>query len=334
MYQPAPERIRAILSAAEAKRRNVVKRRVLDAWRLLNGAGDDGPPGLTIDRYGDWLVVAARESLGEELPRAWADAARELFQPRGIVLKTLRPSAHESESELFAGDPAPKPLSIREEDAIILCDLEDGLSTGLFLDLREARLAIRAHAAGVEVLNLFAHTAAFSVHAALAGARRVTSVDVSKKALRRGRENMAASGLDPDRHRWFTDGVLEHLRRQQRRAPAYGLVIADPPVFGRAKGVAFSLERDLEALVEGCIACTTRGGVFVLATHAIALGERRLLDVARNAGGLASREVRVLERLGLPEWDHPPPVHSGEREVVAAVEDRGDYLKTLVLRVG
>src|SRR2546429_52057 len=82
-------------------------------------------------------------------------------------------------------------------------------ATGLFLDQRDTRLHVRACSKGVEVLNLFAYTCAFSVHAALGGARRVTSVDSSRAALSRGRENMSASGLDPDAHRWFDDDAIE-----------------------------------------------------------------------------------------------------------------------------
>lgn len=319
-----------VLARAETRRRDVLSSRTVDAWRWINGAGDNAPPGLTIDCYrdlarGTWLVVNAREHVAEEVASSWASAAAERSGASGVVLKTLARSVRESRSRILFGAPLEAPLSVREDDATFLCELDDGISTGLFLDQREARRRARDFAGGGEVLNLFAYTCAFSVHAALAGARRVTSVDVAKKALRRGRENMAASGLDADRHRWFDDDVFAFLARQQKKAPAYDLVIADPPVFGHARGGAFSLEQALPELLEGCLAATVPGGVLVFSTHLLSVDEAALLGMARGAAAARGRSISVVETMGLPEWDHPADTSEG---------DRGNYLKTLVLRAG
>src|SRR5262249_41175671 len=155
--------------------------------------------------------------IGEDAIRAWAEAAHEELGADGVVVKILRRTVAESTSEVIRGAPPKAPIAVREDDAVFLCDLDDGISTGLFLDHHDTRPLVGAYAPGVEVLNLFAYTCAFSVHAALAGARRVTSVDVSKRALGRGRANMTASGVDADRHRWFGDDVMEFLARSERR---------------------------------------------------------------------------------------------------------------------
>lgn len=329
MYQGAPHELRAVIDRAVARRRGVLEQRVLDAWRVLNGAGDGAPPGLTLDRYGRWLVLAARASVAPSLVERWGAAALEALPSDGLVVKTLSPVVRDSTSRVVAGVLPEAPIAVREDDATFLCDLDDGISTGLFLDHHDTRPHIRPLARDVEVLNLFAYTCAFSVHAALGGARRVTSVDVSKRALRRGRENMVASGVDADRHRWFSDDVFEHLARLVRRPASYGLVVADPPVFGHAHGKTFSLERELVPLVDGCLAATLPGGVVVFSTHAVTLTEDLLVRLARERAGVLRTRVEVVELLGLPEWDHPaPPVG------LAPELDRGDYLKTLVLRVG
>jgi 23S rRNA (cytosine1962-C5)-methyltransferase len=319
MYPDAADPIPQRISRADEKRRAVAEARGIDAYRVINGPADGGPAGLTLDRYARWLVLTTR---AEDVQEAWANASLDALDADGLVLKTAKtPPA----SRLYRGELPKEPIAVREEGATFLCDLDSGLSTGLFLDHREARIAARAHSKDQEVLNLFAYTGAFSVHAALGGARRVTSVDAMKRALERGRENMKRSGLDPDRHRWFPDDVLEHVARQRRRGPAYGLVIADPPVVGRAKGATFSLERDLERLAEGCVGSVVPGGVVMLATHAIDVGEARLLDALERAA--EGRAIEVLARLGLPDWDHP--VVKGKSDL----KDRGDYLKTLVVRV-
>jgi 23S rRNA (cytosine1962-C5)-methyltransferase len=331
MKGDATFRMRDRIEEAWARRAGSDDLRSVDALRVVNGRGDAGPPGLTIDRYSRYLVVSAREELQDEVPRAWGEAAAEALGADGVVLKTLARSVGRSRSEVILGAVPSEPIPIREDDAVYLCDLDRGVSTGLFLDHRDTRRRIRAFSEGGEVLNLFAYTCAFSIHAAKAGARRVTNVDSAKKALARGRENMVASGLDPDRHRWFADDVIAHLARQRRRGPMYDLVIADAPVLGRARAKVFSLERDLQPLARDAIASTKPGGIVVIAAHATALSSEAMVEAATRGARELGRRVDLVEELGLPAWDHPTvPSPTGR----ADDSDRGDYLKTLVLRAG
>lgn len=318
-----PPTLGGALEAALAARRAALVGQTLDAYRLVNGPGDGAPAGLTIDRYADYLVVAAREGVDAELVEAWARAAAALTGARGVVLKRLLRPVKRSTSAPMFGEPPPPELCVREDDATFLCALDDGVSTGLFLDQREARRYVRPYARGAEVLNLFAYTCAFSVHAALAGARRVTSVDAARRALARGRENMRASGLDPDRHRWFPDDVATHLARAGRRGDRYGLVILDPPVFGHAGAKRHVLSQALEELVAGAVAVVEPGGVLALSVHALEVDHAALEALLERTG----RPRETLAVLGLPGWDHPTVAEPSGA-------DRGEYLKTLVVRLG
>ncbi|MCA9555695.1 MAG: class I SAM-dependent rRNA methyltransferase [Myxococcales bacterium] len=318
------EQIQASILAARDRR--AARGPLPDACRLLNGPADGAPPGLTLDRYDRWLVMTARAAVPAAEVTAWSAAAFEALGAEGLVLKTLETRAVDSSSRVLFGEVPGERVPVREADATLLCALDDGVQTGLFLDHRETRIRARDFAAGVEVLNLFSYTCAFSVHAALAGATRITSVDVSRRALDWGRDNMTASGLDPDRHRWFADDVVRHVGRGAPKA--YGLVVLDPPVFGRAKGRTFSLVADLPALLDGAIRKLVDGGVLVFSTHHQALEDAALVGAAQGAAARDGRRVVVVERMGLP-WDHPVEAASLGR----AETDRGDYLKTLVLRV-
>lgn len=312
--------IPSLLSAAEARRRGVAEARRLEAYRLVNGPADGAPEGLTLDRYAGWRVLGVRAGTSSEVIEGWASAAA--VGADGVVLKTWARVPAESSSRVWSG-PASPVVQVQEGDVSFICELDQGPPTGLFLDHRETRFGIRAYAAGVEVLNLFAYTGSFSVHAAKAGALRVTSVDVAKRALQRGRENMVASGLDPDQHRWFPDDVLKHLQRPS--GPKYGLVIADPPLYGHAGGARFSLLKDLDRLWSGVLARLLPGGVAVFSTHATQLDHDTLEASAARAASAQARRIQVLHRWGLPEWDHP--AHQAP-----SAADRGDYLSTLVLR--
>jgi 23S rRNA (cytosine1962-C5)-methyltransferase len=314
-----------LIVTAESKRQAAPERRDVEAYRVMNGPADGAPAGLSIDRYRDWVVLSHRERLGPAVVEPWAEAAWRALGPEGLVVKTLRRSATASDSRTVRGHVPRAPVVVAEHGASFLVDLDAGAQTGLFLDHRETRLSSREYARGEEVLNLFAYTCAFSVHAALAGATRVTSVDVARRVLVRGRENMRASGLEPDRHRWFDDDVLQHVARG---APgSYGLVIVDPPVLGRAGRRTFVLDAQLEALAAGALRKLRPGGVMIFSTHALAISaaalESRLESVAASEG----RRLERLRWLGLPAWDHPVV------EGAPSEDDRGGYLKTLVLRV-
>src|SRR6185295_1593071 len=73
-------------------------------------------------------------------------------------------------------------VDIDEGPAHFLVDIERGQKTGWFCDQRENRMATTRFAVGAEVLEVFAHTGAFGIHAALAGAKSVEGLDVSEEA--------------------------------------------------------------------------------------------------------------------------------------------------------
>jgi len=320
-----PNRLTQVLNEA-MRRREASQRPDIDAFRILNGPGDGAPAGLTLDSYAGYLVMSARAHVPTAVVQQWAKTAQEALDPPALVLKTLATRAQDSQSEVLFGEVPDAPIVIREGQVSLLCALNDGVQTGLFVDHRETRFLARDYVGGGQVLNLFSYTCAFSVHAAQAGASRVTSVDVSRKALDWGRANMRATGLSPDEHRWFADDVLKHVSRGPEGV--YELVILDPPVFGRAKKATFSLKAHLPALLEGAFRKLANAGVLIFSTHAQTMSDRDVLNAARAAAARAGGRMSVVAQSGLPTWDHPV-ASMGQGDA----EDRGNYLKTLVLRI-
>src|SRR5262249_26088976 len=130
---------------------------------------------------------------------------------RGVYHKVLTrhvrgTSTKDTSPQLIMGEAAPEEFLIRENGVQFAMRFTEGYSVGLFLDKRENRrrfltdyiapkFFLKEPGRGVEagkfeVLNTFAYTCAFSVCAALAGAR-VTSLDLSKKYLEWGKRNFA-----------------------------------------------------------------------------------------------------------------------------------------------
>lgn len=117
--------------------------------------------------------------------------------------------------------------------------------TGLFLDHRLARQWVKEQSQGAEVLNLFCYTGSFSVAAALGGARRVTSLDLSHTYLDWAGRNFALNQLPLRPHLFVQDDVLQWLPQALDAEQSYDLIICDPPTFSNSKRMkqTFDLQR-------------------------------------------------------------------------------------------
>ena len=104
-----------------------------------------------------------------------------------------------------------------------------------------------------KVLNLFAYTGGATVACLEAGAS-VCHVDSSKGMVNWAKENVISSGLKDKPVRFIIDDVVKFVTREIKRGNKYDAIIMDPPSYGRgAKGEVWSIESDLENLLELCI---------------------------------------------------------------------------------
>ena len=313
----------SLIQKAAAARAAYLADNVHEAWRLINGPGDGAAPGLSADFYGKYLVVNARASVPAEILEEWCEALWAYYSPPALVCKIFAEKVTESTSRLFRGTWPQEPLSIREGKVQLLCNLDEDFATGLYLDLHDVRLWLGQETEGLEVLNLFSYTCSFSAHAALGGAKRVTSVDASKRALNRGRENMRINGIDPNQHRWFSDDVLTHLKRASKRGDRYDFIILDPPAFGRAGKRVFELKKDLVSLLDHSLSLLRHGGRLLISIHTAGFEQGVLLEELNRVAKSLKFRLKTLKHFGLPVWDHPILDNKPG--------DRGDYLQVLVV---
>ncbi len=137
------------LAAAAATRAGLGLEPATIAYRLVY-AESDGVPGLIVDRYGDWLVVQFL-TLGVEVRREMLiGRLAELFSPRGIVERSdatvRRQEGLLLRSGLAWGQAPPPDLEVRENGLRFQVDLLGGQKTGFYLDQRENRRIVAAHA--------------------------------------------------------------------------------------------------------------------------------------------------------------------------------------------
>jgi 23S rRNA (cytosine1962-C5)-methyltransferase len=293
------------------------------AYRLIYGEADR-LPGLIVDRYDDVLVM---QTLSSGMDRRKDLLADLLCQESGATRVYLRNDAKSrmleglSVERGFLRGGGATMVEIREGPARFLVDIERGQKTGWFCDQRENRLVAARLAAGADVLEVFAYTGAFGIHAALAGAKSVEGLDVSEEALALARNHAASNKVD-DRCIYRSADAFEEMRKLERAGRRYDLVLLDPPAFARSKQAvprALTGYKDVNLLG---MRLAKPEGFLVTSSCSHHVTEQELWTGIRLAARDAKRQVRLLEQRGQAS-DHP---------ILAAMPETR-YLKCFILQV-
>jgi 23S rRNA (guanine2445-N2)-methyltransferase / 23S rRNA (guanine2069-N7)-methyltransferase len=128
---------------------------------------------------------------------------------------------------------------VSEFNCKFLLNFESYLDTGLFLDHRNTRKMIQQEANGKTVLNLFAYTGTASVHAALGGATKITTIDISNTYIKWAKQNFELNNLDPEQYEFCRADCLAWLRKAKKK---FDLIFLDPPSFSNSKKMKETLD--------------------------------------------------------------------------------------------
>ncbi len=298
------------------RRRRWARREGIDCYRLYDA--DLPEYALAIDLYrGDELRVHVQEyappaSVDAELARRRLDEALAVIierlevPPEAIHLKQhRRQKGGEQYRRLGESE---EWFEVREGPARLLVNLNDYLDTGLFLDHRPLRRMIREQSAGKRFLNLFCYTGTATVQAALGGARKTVSVDLSRTYLDWSARNLALNGFEaPGRqHQLLQEDCLAWLERLARakKRPRFDLILLDPPSFSnsaRMRGV-LDIQRDHVHLIRATAELLAPGGTLWFSTN-----RRRFRFDAGALADLAPEEI--TEATLDPDFTRRPPIH-------------------------
>jgi len=319
------------LHQAIVARRHLAAGNATTAYRLVN-AESDYLPGLTVDRYGSYLVMQVG-TLGIEVRKQrLAKLLLELTGCTGVIERSevavRRQEGLGDASGLLAGSAPPARVMIEELGLKFYVDLMGGQKSGFYMDQRENRQRLAAYCQGGAVLNAFSYTGAFAVYALAAGARHVTNIDVSVEALQLGEENMRLNHFDPDGQSENVAGdvfdVLHDWRDAARESGTrpYDVIILDPPKFAQSKG---NLERALRGYKDInllAMQLIKPGGILATFSCSGLVSANLFQKVVFGAAVDAERPVQILEWLRQGS-DHP----------IAITFPEGEYLKGLICRV-
>lgn len=328
--------VRILTREQETIDREFFKRRIQTAWeyrqrfinepeycRLVYGEADF-LPALIVDKFGEYMVIQTL-ALGIDIHKETiVSVLEELFQPKGIYerndVSVRRLEGLEEKKGYLLGE-FPTTIQVKENGIPFYADLENGQKTGFFYDQRENRVFLKPIVKDAEVLDCFCHTGSFAVHAALYGAKKITSIDISEDAIAIARQNAEANGVS-EVCDFQTANAFDALRTLSDNQQQFDVVILDPPAFTKSRKSLEGAARGYKEINLRGIKMVKSGGFLVTCSCSFHMDrdlfQAIVVDAARDAN-------RVIRQVAYRTQAHDHPI------LPAAAET--EYLKFLVVQV-
>ncbi|WP_394203021.1 bifunctional 23S rRNA (guanine(2069)-N(7))-methyltransferase RlmK/23S rRNA (guanine(2445)-N(2))-methyltransferase RlmL [Marinagarivorans algicola] len=185
--------------------------------------------------------------------------------PDDIAIKTRERNKGDKQYQKFE-DADAQDIQVQEGNARLWVNLHKYLDTGLFLDHRPLRLKMANEVYGKRFLNLFCYTASATVHAALGGAKKTVSVDMSKTYLAWAERNFALNHISTATNEFVQSDCSQYLANCRE---GFDVIMLDPPSFSNSKRMedVLDIQRDHVALIKRCMEVLLPGGVLYFSNN-------------------------------------------------------------------
>jgi 23S rRNA (cytosine1962-C5)-methyltransferase len=302
--------------------RALERRKGLGDFKRLIWSESDDLPGVVVDQFGDTLVVQIQTLAMEKRAGAIGDLLAKATGAKEIIfrndanirkLEGLPLEVHTRSGQAW------EPRWVKIDGFDYWLDLQGGQKTGFYLDQRQQHAAVAKYAAGKRVLDAFCNQGSFALHCARAGATSVLGLDSAFDAVGQAKKNADRNGLKAD---FQGANVFDWFTAQREAAPAWDLIVLDPPPFAKSKSALEGALRGYKELNLRAMKALTPGGVLATYTCSHHMQDAQLREVLAEAAADAKRRVHVLE------FCHQPPDHP-----VMVTMPESEYLRGYILRV-
>jgi 23S rRNA (cytosine1962-C5)-methyltransferase len=293
-----------------------------NAYRLIHSESDF-LPGLILDQYDDFIAAQFLTAGMEQLKSVILQVIQEVFHPKGIFDKSDAGARNQEGLKMthgvLSGEEPPDQINIEEYGVRFKVDLKQSQKTGFFLDQRENRHWVGQHSTGKRVLDCFAYSGGFSVHAAKGGAASVTAVEEQKHACEMIRKNFGIHGFISDSYKVECCDVFNFLRQDQN---SYDLIVLDPPAFCKHKKQVAKAAKGYKDINLNAMKRVAPGGLLLTFSCSSFVDADLFQKIIFGAAKDAKRNVQIIQKTA-NAFDHPANIYHPE----------GEYLKGLILRV-
>lgn len=294
------------------------------AVRLVYSEGD-GLSGLTVDRYGSWLVVQVTSLAIHERRSILFPLLLELSGAEGIILRGDKGISEleglKIEEGHAHGEEPPPLIEVVDQGLRYDVDVRTGQKTGLYIDQHDNRRAAASYMQGRRVLDLYCHAGGFGLNAIKhGGAASVLGVDGSQTVIEMARHNASMNGLENIEFR--AGDVLDTLRELRAEEQRFDAVICDPPKFARHPGAVEDALKGYFRVNAAAVELLNPDGILVTCSCSGLVDRGLFLDVLGQVAEQTGRPIQIIEQRSQGP-DHPVSASCLETE----------YLKCLICRV-
>lgn len=295
------------LQTAQALRDVLAARDGLTGYRLI-AAESDGLPGITIDKYQDYLVCQLLSAGAEAQKEALVEALQicyplcNVYERSDVAVRKKEGLAQRT--GVLVGNEPPKFVTIEENGVKINVDIKGGHKTGFYLDQRDSREAAVKYVNGKRVLNCFCYTGGFGLYALKGGASQVVNVDVSQPALDTAKMNAEMNGYPLENAKFLNADVFKLLREYRDRGEQFDVVIMDPPKFAESKSQLVGACRGYKDINMLAMQITKPGGMLLTYSCSGLMDGNLFQKIIADAALDAKRDVQFIERFAQAA-DHP-----------------------------
>lgn len=297
------------IEQAQLLRNDIIERDGLTGYRLI-AAESDGLPGITIDKYQDYLVCQLLSAGAEYQKQTLVEALLHCFPEchiyeRSDVAVRKKEGLEERVGVLY-GELPPKSVVIEENGVKISVDIVGGHKTGFYLDQRDSRFQSMKYVKDKDVLNCFSYTGGFGLYALKGGAKRVINADVSQPALDTAKFNAELNGFDISKKRavFLNADVFKLLREYRDQGTRFDVVIMDPPKFAESKAQLDGACRGYKDINMLAMQILNPGGTLLTYSCSGLMDQVLFQKIIADAALDAGRDVKFVERFEQAA-DHP-----------------------------
>lgn len=292
-----------------------------NAYRLIHAEGD-GLPGLIVDIYDQTAVIQfhsigmyrQKDLIAQAIQKVLGDTISSIYSKSKNVLPN---NFSEGITDDYLLGEA-QPTTIIENGHQFHIDWEGGQKTGFFLDQRNNRQLLGKFSTGKRVLNAFCYTGGFSVYALAAGAKSVTSIDISAPAMKIVDQNVHLISNSPE-HESITGNVMEFLKATDQ---VFDVIVIDPPAFAKTRRKSHNAVQAYKRLNILAMSRLAPNGILFTFSCSQVISQELFYNTVVSAAMESKKDVRVIHHLSQGP-DHP----------TSAFHPEGHYLKGLVLAV-
>ncbi|MCK6265841.1 class I SAM-dependent methyltransferase [Vibrio sp. ZSDE26] len=289
------------IQQAQLLREDIIERDGLTGYRLI-AAESDSLPGITIDKFQNYLVCQLLSAGAEHNKNVLVEALLECFPECNIYERSdvavRKKEGLEQTVGVLHGDTPPESVIIEENGVKISVDIINGHKTGFYLDQRDSRKESMKYVKDKDVLNCFSYTGGFGLYALKGGAKRVINADVSQPALDTAKYNAEINEFDISKKRavFLNADVFKLLREYRDQGTKFDVIVMDPPKFVSSKNNLTSGANGYKDINMLAMQILKPGGTLLTYSCSGLMSADLFQKVIADAALDAGRSVKFVER--------------------------------------